>query len=114
MISITPEASTQVREVLSDKEKAGHALRLYVRGMSCSGPAYGMALDNEPRPDDAVLEVEGIKILVDSASAPYLDGAEIGYVDSLMGKGFTVTNPTAQNTGGGCGSGCSCGSGHGH
>ena len=60
MITITPEASEQVRGVLSDKEKEGHALRLYVRGMSCSGPAYGMALDNEPRTDDTVIDLNGM------------------------------------------------------
>ena len=81
MITITPEASEQVREVLSDKEKEGHALRLYVRGMSCSGPAYGMALDNEPRTDDTVIDLNGIRVLVDAASAPYLDGAEIDLGD---------------------------------
>jgi iron-sulfur cluster assembly protein len=113
MITITQEATEQVREVLSDKEKEGHALRVFVRGMSCSGPAYGMALDNEPRPDDSIIELDGIRVLVDPQSAPYLDGAEIDFVDSLMGRGFTVTNPNAQQTGG-CGGGCSCGSGGGH
>jgi iron-sulfur cluster assembly protein len=115
MITITQEATEQVREVLSDKEKEGHALRVFVRGMSCSGPAYGMALDNEPRSDDSVIDLGGIKVLVDPASAPYLDGAEIDFVDTLMGRGFTVTNPNApQQEGGGCGGGCSCGSGGGH
>ena len=115
MISITPDASTQVREVLADKEKEGHSLRVFVRGMSCSGPAYGMALDNETRPDDTIIDLNGIKVLVDPASAPYLDGAEIDFVDTLMGRGFTVNNPNAaQAQGGGCGGGCSCGSGGGH
>ena len=113
MITITQEATEQVREVLSDKEKEGHALRVFVRGMSCSGPAYGMALDNEARPDDEVIDLGGIRVLVDPQSAPYLDGAEIDFVDSLMGRGFTVTNPNAAPSGG-CGGGCSCGSGGGH
>ena len=52
MIDITPTAATKVKELLEESGKADHALRIFVRGMSCSGPAYGMALDNEPRDDD--------------------------------------------------------------
>src|SRR4051812_46374681 len=111
MIDITESASTKIREVLSESGKSEHALRVFVKGMSCSGPAYGMALDNEPREDDTVAELNGVRVLVDPVSAPYLEGAQVDYVDSLMGKGFTVTNPNAQPSGGGggCGGGCSCG-----
>ena len=45
-IEITPNAATKVRELLEESGKTDHALRIFVRGMSCSGPAYGMALDN--------------------------------------------------------------------
>jgi iron-sulfur cluster assembly protein len=113
MIDITESASAKVRELLEEQGKTDHALRVFVRGMGCSGPAYGMALDNEPRPDDHVSEHGGLKVLVDPLSAPYLEGAQVDYVDSLMGKGFTVVNPNAPQQaggGGGCGGGCSCGS----
>ncbi len=111
MIDITATASEKVKELLEEQGKQDHALRVFVRGMSCSGPAYGMALDNEPRPDDTVAEQNGVKILIDPQSAPYLEGVQVDYVDSLMGKGFTVVNPNAQPAegGGGCGGGCSCG-----
>src|SRR5215216_3617463 len=95
MINITETASSKVKELLEQQGKSDHALRVYVRGMSCSGPAFGMALDNEPRPDDTVAELDGVKILVDPQSAPYLEGVQVDYVDSLMGKGFTVMNPNA-------------------
>jgi iron-sulfur cluster assembly protein len=108
MIDITPTAATKVRELLEESGKADHALRIFVRGMSCSGPAYGMALDNEPREDDNVAEFEGVRILVDPMSAQYVEGAQVDYVDGLMGRGFTVTNPNYASQGG-CGSGCSCG-----
>lgn len=113
MISITELASEKVREILASQDKADHALRLFVRGMSCSGPAFGMALDKDPRPDDAVEDLGGIRVLVDPVSAEYMDGAEIDFVDGLTGKGFTIQNPKLQNGGGGgggCGGGCSCGS----
>jgi iron-sulfur cluster assembly accessory protein len=109
MIDITPTAATKVKELLTEQGKADHALRIFVRGMSCSGPAYGMALDNEPRDDDSVADFDGLKILVDPLSAQYVEGAQVDYVDSLMGRGFTVVNPTYQGQGGGCGGGCSCG-----
>ena len=111
MITITESASEKVKELLTSEDREGHALRVFVRGMSCSGPAYGMALDDSTRPDDTIAEVFGVKIVVDPASAQYIEGAEIDYVDSLMGKGFTITNPNAAPAGGGggCGGGCSCG-----
>lgn len=110
MISITDTASEKVRELLETEDRRGHALRVFVRGMSCSGPAYAMALDDSTRPEDTVEELSGIRIVVDPASAPYVEGAQIDYVDSLMGKGFTITNPNAETAGGGgCGGGCSCG-----
>lgn len=108
MVTITEAASAQLREVINGQGKADHALRIFVRGMSCSGPAYGMALDPNPREDDLVTELGGIKLVVDPLSAQYLEGAEIDYVDGLMGRGFTIVNPNLQ-TGGGCGGGCTCG-----
>lgn len=107
MITITELASEKVKEVLSQQDKADHALRIFVRGMSCSGPAYGMALDKEPRPDDTIALVDGIRVLVDPVSAEYVEGAQIDFVDSLTGRGFTVLNPRLQSDG--CGGGCSCG-----
>jgi iron-sulfur cluster assembly protein len=109
MIDITPTAADKVRELLEESGKTDHALRIFVRGMSCSGPAYGMALDNEARDDDSVAEFAGVRILVDPLSAQYVEGAQVDYVDGLMGRGFTVTNPNFASQGGGCGGNCSCG-----
>ncbi len=112
MINITETASAKVKELLDSEEKQNHALRVFVRGMSCSGPAFGMALDDTTRPDDTVAEQFGIKIVVDPQSVQYVEGAEIDWVDSLMGKGFTINNPNAAKAsggGGGCGGGCACG-----
>lgn len=109
MITITDTASEKVREVLAQNDKADHALRVFVRGMSCSGPAYGMALDKEPRPDDTVAELDGIRVLIDPVSVEYMEGAQIDFIDGLTGKGFTILNPRYEQSGGGCGGGCSCG-----
>ena len=109
MIEITEPAASKLKELLAEQGKTDHALRIFVRGMSCSGPAYGMALDNEPRDDDSLSEFDGLKVVVDPLSAQYVDGAQVDWVDGLMGRGFTVVNPTYQGQGGGCGGGCSCG-----
>jgi iron-sulfur cluster assembly accessory protein len=115
MIEITDSAATKIKDLLSEQGKTDHALRIFVRGMSCSGPAYGMALDNEPREDDNITDFGGLKVFVDPLSAQYVEGAQVDWVDGLMGRGFTVVNPTYQaqgGEGGGCGSGgCSCGHG---
>src|SRR5438067_1105921 len=93
MMTISDLASTKIKEVLEQNERQSALLRVYVRGMGCSGPAFGMALDNEARPDDTLQDLGGVRVLVDPASAPYLEGAEIDYIDSLMGQGFQITNP---------------------
>jgi iron-sulfur cluster assembly accessory protein len=115
MIDITESAATKIKDLLAEQGKTDHALRIFVRGMSCSGPAYGMALDNEPRDDDAIAEFNGLKVVVDALSAQYVEGAQVDWVDGLMGRGFTVSNPTYQaqsGGGGGCGSGGGCSCGH--
>ena len=115
MIEITESAATKIKDLLQEQGKTDHALRIFVRGMSCSGPAYGMALDNEPREDDSIADFNGLKVVVDPLSAQYVEGAQVDWVDGLMGRGFTVVNPTYQGEkaegggGGGCGGNCSCG-----
>jgi iron-sulfur cluster assembly protein len=62
-----------------------------------------MMLEDQPTPEDNVLEANGVRVYVDGQSVPLLKGASIDYVDTLMGAGFTVNNPNAV-TGCGCGS----------
>ncbi len=124
---ITPAAAQVVQNLLISKNVPDYGLRVFVSGGGCSGMQYGMALEAQPRPYDHVIETDGIKVYVDPTSLMYLGGATIDYVDSLMGGGFKIENPSAvsscgcgssfktkngpQNaadTAGGCGSGCGC------
>ena len=108
MITLSPEAVEKIRGIISEQENSETlALRLFVNGMSCSGPSYGMALDDKDCPGDTVLPLEGLKVVIDPDSAPLLSGSVVDYRDSLMGAGFTINNPNAQG-GGGCGGGCAC------
>ena len=101
LISITPTAADKVRELLEAEGNPELGLRIFVAGGGCSGLQYGMTLD-EFQEGDEVLEVEGVKMLLDEMSAAYVSGSVVDYVDSLMGAGFTVNNPNAVST-------CGCG-----
>jgi iron-sulfur cluster assembly accessory protein len=102
VVSLTPDALTQLRTLLEKESNPGLALRVFVSGGGCSGLQYGMAFDDNLRPGDEVVEQDGVRIVVDDFSAPHIQGSEIDYVDSLMGAGFTVHNPNAVRS-------CSCG-----
>jgi len=109
MIELTPTAHAKLLEV-RDIEPARQVLRVFVRGRTCAGYSYGLALDDATADDDAVFEQGGIKLAVDPVSVQFVDGARIDYVESSEGAGFIVTNEREAGAGG-CGGGCSCGHG---
>lgn len=102
-IQLTEAAVKMVQDLLAQKNVPDHGLRVFVSGGGCSGMQYGMALEEEPRPYDNVVETSGVRVFVDPTSMMYLSGATIDYVDSLMGGGFSIENPNAAS---------SCGCGH--
>ena len=102
MITITDSAAEKVQELIKEDQDA-IGLRIYVKGGGCSGYQYGMSFDSKMSDDDTMIEKEDIKVIIDSQSAPLLNGAEVDYVDSLQGSGFAVKNPNAKST-------CGCGS----
>jgi iron-sulfur cluster assembly protein len=102
VLLVTPAALNVIRTLLEQREIPGHALRVFVSGGGCSGMQYGMAFEESPRDYDRVVEVEGVRLLVDPTSLMYLQGSTIDYVDSLMGGGFRIDNPNAVST-------CGCG-----
>jgi iron-sulfur cluster assembly protein len=95
MISITNDAVEQLREFLADQGTPDHALRVFVAPGGCSGLQYGMSIEEAEDEGDTVVNTHGVKLIVDEFSAMYIAGAEIDYVNSLMGGGFTVRNPNA-------------------
>ncbi|MEX2314228.1 MAG: iron-sulfur cluster insertion protein ErpA [Thermomicrobiales bacterium] len=102
MITITHEAVDQLKDFLSEQGTPEHALRVFVAPGGCSGLQYGMSIEEAEDEGDTVVTTEGVKLLVDEFSAMYIAGAEIDFVNSLMGGGFTVRNPNAVT-------GCACG-----
>ncbi len=109
MIELTEVAQSKLLEVRA-MEPARPVLRVFVRGRTCSGYAYGLALDDAAAEDDAVFEQGGIRVAVDPVSAQFVDGARIDYIESSEGSGFIVTNERFSESGG-CGGGCACGKG---
>ena len=101
MITLTPRAAQQVRTMQAELNAPDKRLRVLVESGGCSGFQYGMSFD-EPKPDDAQLESEGVPLLVDPTSLAYLSGSSIDFDDGLHGKGFEIRNPNAQST-------CGCG-----
>lgn len=101
-ITLTSAAAAKVRALLTEKNLPDHGLRIFVSGGGCSGMQYGMALEGKPSEFDTVIEMEGVKLVVDPTSMMYLGGVSVDYVDNLMGGGFRIDNPNAVAT-------CGCG-----
>ncbi|MDR5652002.1 HesB/IscA family protein [Ruixingdingia sedimenti] len=97
---VTDRAFARLAEI-AEATGQSRPLRVAVEGGGCSGFHYDIKLD-DPAPDDLVLEKEGLKVLVDSVSLPFLAGAVIDFTDELIGARFVVENPNATSS-------CGCG-----
>jgi len=129
LVSLTAKAAVKVRELMAD-EPDGDAsvLRVAIQGGGCSGFQYGLGFDRGVQEGDVELVQHGVTLVVDPFSAPYLQGAQIDFLDGLQESGFKIDNPNATSAcgcghsfqvedegtaegahaaGSGCGSGCS-------
>lgn len=102
VLTVTPAAASTVKTLLEQRNIPNHVLRVFVQGGGCSGMQYGMTFEAAPESYDEVVEVDGVRLVVDPTSIQYLRGATIDFVDSLMGGGFRIDNPTAVSS-------CGCG-----
>lgn len=103
MIKLTDRAADEIKGLLEKQGKADAMLRVFVSGGGCSGFQYGMSLEDASMEGDTQIEINGVRVIVDPRSAVYLEGAEVDYVDSMMGPGFKIDNPNAASS-------CGCGS----
>jgi iron-sulfur cluster assembly protein len=99
---VTEKAVQQVKSLLARDKLEGHGLRVLVTDGGCSGFSYKLNFEKEQKPDDTVLEWDGLKVFVDASSAPYLKGTVIDFVSGIYGGGFKFSNPNATGT-------CGCG-----
>jgi iron-sulfur cluster insertion protein len=103
MIEITDTAKEKIIDLLNEENDPSLKLRTFVQGGGCSGFQYGFTFDNEQNEDDWEFNIGEYKVLVDSMSMQYMDGAIIDYREDIMGSSFSIKNPNAQTT-------CGCGS----
>ncbi len=100
-ISVTDAVFTQLAAILAS-EGSDKMLRVAVLGGGCSGFQYKFDLETATNDDDVVIEKDGARVVVDSVSQPFLDGAIIDYKDELIGAHFAIDNPNATSS-------CGCG-----
>jgi iron-sulfur cluster assembly accessory protein len=100
-ITVTDRAARKIGEILR-QEPAGTMLRVSVEGGGCSGFQYKFDTERAQADDDMVIERSGATVLIDPVSRNYMAGAEIDFVDDLIGSAFKVNNPQATAS-------CGCG-----
>jgi iron-sulfur cluster assembly accessory protein len=101
-VVLTPVAVEKVRSLLQQEGRDDLRLRIGVQPGGCSGLIYQLYFDERELDGDAVVEFDGVGLVVDRMSAPYLEGASIDFADTIEKQGFTIDNPNA-------GSSCACG-----
>jgi iron-sulfur cluster assembly accessory protein len=124
LLSITEAAAVKIKQLLAEESDV-EVLRVAIQGGGCSGFQYGLGFDSAAAEGDVAFELHGVTVVVDPYSAPYLQGAEVDYVDSIQAAGFAINNPNAvascgcghsfqvaegetpDDSAGACGSGCS-------
>ncbi len=99
---LTDVAAAKLSELLEQEGNAELFLRVAVRPGGCSGFSYEMFFDSELADDDVQSSTDGVKVVIDPASASLLVGASLDYKDGLQGAGFSINNPNATRT-------CGCG-----
>ena len=102
-VGLSANAVRRLRELIAAEGKLGLMLRLSVSGGGCSGFQYGFTFDETATEEDRVFERDGVKLVVDEVSLTLLGGAEVDFVEELVGAAFQVRNPNAKSS-------CGCGS----
>lgn len=102
VVTITAAAAAKIR-TLMEQETDVSVLRVAIEGGGCSGFQYGLGFDHGAQEGDHEFEFEGVRVVVDPFSAPYLMGATVDYLETIQESGFKIDNPNAVS---------SCGCGH--
>ena len=102
-VSLSESAVKRIANLIEQEGDTSLMLRLSVSGGGCSGFQYGFSFDNNAQVDDHLFERDGVKVIVDDTSLDLLAGAEIDFVEDLVGASFQVRNPNAKSS-------CGCGS----
>lgn len=101
-VTLTPVASEKVAALLAQEGRDDLRLRIAVQPGGCSGLIYQLYFDERLLDGDLTVDFDGVEVVVDKMSAPYLMGATIDFSDTIEKQGFTIDNPNAQSS-------CACG-----
>jgi len=102
IVSLTAAAAAKIRDLMASEADVS-VLRVAIEGGGCSGFQYGLGFDRGAQEGDHEFECEGVTVVVDPFSAPYLMGAQVDYLETIQESGFKIDNPNAV---------ASCGCGH--
>jgi iron-sulfur cluster assembly accessory protein len=106
MVTITPDAEKFVTELLEKNKKTGYGVKIYLAGMACSGPQFGMSFQEKAPEGDIVVKLDKFSLFYDNDTAKELDGCVIEFVsDPNYGTGLTIHNPELKGCAS-CGSSC--------
>ena len=101
-VALSAAAQDKVRSLLAQEGRDDLRLRIAVQPGGCSGLIYQLFFDERELDNDAVVDFDGVGVVVDQMSVPYLSGATIDFEDTIQKQGFTIDNPNAQGS-------CACG-----
>lgn len=101
-VRLSQAATDKIRNLLAQEGREDLRLRVAVQPGGCSGLIYQLFFDERYLENDAVMDFEGVEVIVDQMSIPYLNGATIDFEDTIEKQGFTIDNPNAQGS-------CACG-----
>lgn len=102
-LHITENAAKRVKQLIAMDDKPNMKLRISVSGGGCSGFQYGITLDDQVNEDDLIYTGHDVSVVVDQTSLELVGGAEVDFVEDLIGASFQIRNPNATST-------CGCGS----
>ncbi len=101
-VALTDDAAAKVKSLLEQEGRDDLRLRVAVQPGGCSGLIYQLYFDERLLDGDKTVDFDGVEVVVDDMSVPYLDGAKIDFKDTISEQGFTIDNPNAAGS-------CACG-----
>ena len=102
VLTLTPAAIDRVKFLMNQRGKPSYGIRISVRTKGCSGLAYALEFANDLSPQDELIEVEGVRVLIDPKAIMFILGAQMDYREEQMAAGFVFTNPNEKGR-------CGCG-----
>jgi iron-sulfur cluster assembly accessory protein len=105
MVTVSTEAINFIKDLLEKNDKKGYGIRIYLAGVGCSGPQFGMAFQEKKKDEDNEQKVDGFSFFYDEETEEMLEGSTVDYIETPSGAGLIVNNPNLRSACGSC-SGC--------